>query len=82
MEHPDSIEVRVQALFPDQVEEVWALLDEHIGGIDNAEHEPVLHAVLSLSGSDRARLDRLLKVASRDYREVLVMASEAEEQSQ
>lgn len=78
MKHTESLDARVNALHPDEPDAIWALVDEYMAEVDDKEREPVVHAVLTLSASNKVDLERLLKVAARDYREVLMMAAEAE----
>ena len=77
MKHTESLDTRVNELFPDKGDAVWALVDEYMAEVAAEEREPVVHAVLTLCGGNQNDLQRLLKVAARDYREVLVMAAEA-----
>ena len=78
MEHSPEMQAQVAAQFPQQSEEIWALLDGFQADIGPEERERVLQAVLTLSGEDRAKFERYLKVAARDYREVLIRVAEAE----
>ena len=76
MNRPEPLAARVSALFPENADVVWALVEEFMAEIDDKERETVVHAVLELSEGNATDLERLLKVAARDYREVLVMVAE------
>ena len=75
-ERPDDLLALVEGNFGEQADEVWTLLEGFSADIGPEERNEVLHAVLKLCGDNRASLERYLKVASRDYREVLIRVAD------
>ena len=53
MKHTESLDTRVNELFPGKGDVVWALVDEYMAEVDAQEREPVVHAVLSLCGGNQ-----------------------------
>ena len=77
MTEPPDFWARLDALFADDAVEIRELIEAFEVDAEPEQREQVLEAILTLCGGKRPELERLLKVAKRDYREVLIMRSDS-----